>query len=242
MSRRLFALLALALAALACNWSDLVPPAAPVIEPSPLPTFAIPSLTPTPTETPLPTLTPTPDVPIAWPKSLGVNCRYGPGKEWETVSSLLPGTIAEIKGRTVDTAWWLIQDPLHAGDFCWVAYDVVDTAGNLNVVPLAEEPSASVTNVSVDALVAFTACGGSNAVTFKGTITANGPATVTYHWEVSGDKQMVMPEATIEFSEASTQKPTTDAFSADCGNYSVALRVTDPTEISAEKKFNIQAP
>lgn len=242
MPRWFLVVLALLLAALACNWSDIVPPAAPEIEPSPLATFAIPTRTPAPTETPLPTLTPTPAIPIAWPKNLGVNCRYGPGKEWETVSSLLEGTTAEIEGRTVDTAWWYIQDPLHTGAFCWVAYDVVDTAGNLNTVSLAEPPLALVTEVTAEAVVIFTACGNPNNVGFKGAITTNGPAMVTYHWEVSGDKREVMPEETIEFTEAGTQKLTKDVFSADCGNYSVSLRVTDPTEISAEKTLKIQAP
>ena len=242
MHKRSFAILALALAALACNWSDIVAPAPPEIEPTPIATFAIPTRTPQPTETPLPTITPTPDAPIAWPKNLGVNCRYGPGIEWEVVSSLLEGTIAEIEGRTVDTAWWYIQDPLHSGDFCWVAYDVVDTAGNLNIVQLAEPPVAKVMEVTVDSVVKFTACGGPNDVTFKGTITTNGPATVTYRWEVSGDVQKGMPEETIEITEAGTRKVSTDAFTADCGNYSIKLRVTEPDEIAVEKTFKIQAP
>ncbi len=235
-------LLALILVTLACNWSDVAPPAAPVIEPSPLPTFAISTLTPVPTETPLPTPTSTPDVPIAWPKDLGVNCRYGPGKEWDTASSLLAGTTTEIKGRTVDTSWWYVNDPLNQDSFCWVSYDVVDTAGNLNIIPIVEPPVASVTNVEADAVVAFTACGSSNLVTFNGSITANGPAMVTYHWEVSGDVQDTIADATVEFTQAGTQKVTTDAFSADCGDYTLTLRVTDPNEISAEKSFKIQAP
>jgi hypothetical protein len=78
----ILSLLVLILTALACNWTDLVPPAAPEIEPSPLPTFAIPTLTPIPTETQLPTPTSTPGAPIALPKTLGVNCRYGPGQGW----------------------------------------------------------------------------------------------------------------------------------------------------------------
>ena len=243
MHKRLFAVLALGLAALACNWSDIVPPAAPEIVPSPLPTFAISSLTPTPTETPLPTPTSTPDVPVAWSKDpLGVNCRYGPGKEWEVVDTLLPDTITEIKGRTVNTAWWYVSDPLTPDGSCWVSYDVVDTAGNLNTIPIVEPPVAGVTEVAVDAVVTFTSCGVPNQVTFKGDITANGPTIVTYHWEVSGDKQEIMPEETIEFTAAGTQKPKTDVFSADCGNYSVSLRVTDPTEISTEKIFKIQTP
>ena len=242
MPKRLFAILALALAMLACNWSDIVPPAAPVIEPSPLPTFAISTLTPTPTETPLPTLTSTPDVPIAWPKDLGVNCRYGPGKEWEIVSSINTGTITEIEGRTVDTAWWYVQDPLHTGDYCWVSYDVVDTAGNLNIVPLAEPPMASVTAVTLDAVVTFTACGNANQVKFNGSIAANGPIEVTYHWEVGGDGQLITPDETLSFAEARTQKISTDVFSADCGDYSVKLLVTSPNEEAAEEIFKIQAP
>jgi hypothetical protein len=242
MPRRFLTLLILLLVALACSWSDLVPPAAPEIEPSPLPTFGIPTHTPEPTETPVPTLTPTPAVPIAWPKDLGVNCRYGPGQEWEVVSSLTVGTTTEIQGRTVNTAWWYVQDPLHPGEFCWVAYDVVDTAGNLNTIPIEEPPVAYVTEVDVDAVVAFSACGSSNQVTFNGSITANGPTDVTYHWEVGGDSQEVYSDETIAFDESGTQKIKTDQFSADCGDYSVKLVVTNPNEASAEQAFKIQTP
>ncbi len=137
---------ALILAALACNWSEVAPPAAPVIEPSPLPTFAISTLTPVPTETPLPTVTSTPDAPVARPRSLGANCRYGPGQEWAVVSTIPAGTMAEIEGRTVNTAWWYVSDPMKPdGSFCWVSYDVVETAGNLNTVRIVEPPEASVT-------------------------------------------------------------------------------------------------
>jgi len=242
MYKRLFAILALVLAALACNWSDIAPLAAPVIEPSPLPTFAISTLTPIPTETPLPTATSTPDAPIAWPKDQGVNCRYGPGKEWESVSSLLSGTVTEIKGRTINTAWWYIQDPLHTGEFCWVAYDVVDTAGNLNIIPIVEAPLASVTAVTLETVVTFTACGSDNQVTFNGSIAANGPMEATYHWEVSGDQQLVTPNETLPFPEARAQKISTEFFSADCGDYSVKLLVTSPNEESVEKAFKIQEP
>lgn len=242
MPKYLFAVLILLLAALACNWSDVAPPAAPVIEPSPLPTFAIPTETPAPTETPLPTLTPTPDVPIAWPKNLGVNCRYGPGKEWEAVSALAAGTIVQIKGRTVSTDWWYVQDPLHTDGSCWVAYDVVDTAGNMNIIPIVDAPTASVTDASADATVTFTACGGNNDAKFSGSLTSNGPTTVTYHWQVSGDAQYTTPDGTLKFTESGTQKVAPETYSADCGNYTVSLLVTDPNEISAEKAFKIQAP
>lgn len=241
-TRWILSLLTLILAALACNWSEVAPPAAPVIEPSPLPTFAIPTLTPTPTETPLPTLTSTPDAPMAWPKTLGVNCRYGPGKIWEAVSSLPSDTRTEIKGRTIDSTWWYVSDPLNLDSFCWVAYDVVDTAGNLNIVPIVEPPTTSVTDLTVDALVTFLACGDSNPVSFNGTIKTNGPGTVTYRWEVSGNVQETLSEASLNFAQAGTQNVTSNAFSADCGEYTVTLRVTVPEETSIEKAFRIQTP
>jgi uncharacterized protein YraI len=237
-------LLALILAALACNWSEIAPPPAPVIEPSPLPTFAISTLTPVPTETPLPTPTSTPDAPVAWPKNQGINCRYGPGQEWEVVNTIPTGTIAEIKGRVVDTSWWYVSDPMTIDEsFCWVAYDVVDTAGNLNIVPIVEPPVASVTDVTVDtAVVTFTACGGSNQVMFNGSITANGPETITYRWEVSGAAQETTPDATLKFSLSGTQNVTAAIDLIECGEYSATLRVIEPNELFAQKAFDIQSP
>ena len=237
-------LLALTLATIACNWSDVAPPPAPVIEPSSLPTFAISTLTPVPTETPLPTPTSTPDAPIAWPKNQGVNCRYGPGQDWEVVSTILADTITEIKGRTIDTSWWYVRDPMKIDEsFCWVAYDVVDTAGNLNIIPIVEPPVASVTDVTVDTVVvAFTACGSSNQVTFNGSITTNGPETVTYYWEVSGVSQETMPDATLKFTLSGTQHVTTALSLTECGEYIATLRITEPSAVSAQKTFNIQSP
>jgi acyl-coenzyme A thioesterase PaaI-like protein len=240
--KSLLAGLALLLGSLACNWPDLLPPPAPEIQPTVLPTFIVPSDTPIPSATPLPTVTPTPGVPIAWPKDLGVNCRSGPGIEWAVVSALPMDTKAEILGRTSETTWWYIQDPLNPGSFCWVATSVTDTAGNMNIIPILEAPQALVTGVTVDAAVTFTACGGPNPITFSGSITTNGPATVTYHWEVGGDKQNATPDETIEFPEAGTQEIAAGAYSADCGKYFIRLLVTDPNEESARKDFKVEAP
>lgn len=236
------AIVTLVLTALACSLLDYLPEPAPVIEPSPLPTFAIPTETSAPTETSLPTVTPTPAKPIAWPKDLGVHCRYGPGKEWEAVSAIPAGTTVEIVGRVSETTWWYVRDPMHEGRFCWIAFDVVDTAGDLTGISIVEPPSALVTEVKVEASVAFVACGGPNPVTFNGWITTNGPATVTYHWEVGGDKQNVTGNETLTFTEAGTKKLTGDAYDADCGNYFVVLSVSGPNEMTARRDFSIKAP
>lgn len=237
-------LLILILSGFACNWSDVAPPAAPEIEPSPLPTFAIPTLTPAPTETPLPTATSTPDAPVALPKTLGVNCRYGPGQEWEVVSSIPEGTSIEIKGRTIDTSWWYVLDPLQLDErFCWIASNAVDTAGNLNIIPIVEPPAASVTDVKVDTVVVtFSACGGSNQVTLNGTIRTNGPETVTYHWEVSGAGQETNPDETLKFTQSGAQNVTAVLSLTGCGAYNAILRVTEPTAVFDQKEFAIQGP
>jgi uncharacterized protein YraI len=239
-----FSLLALILALLACNWSDIAPLAAPEIEPSPLPTFAIPTLTPVPTQTPLPTPTSTPDVPVALPKTLGVNCRSGPGQEWGVVSAIPVGTKIEIKGRTIDTSWWYVRDPMEINErYCWVAYEAVDAAGNLNIVPIVDTPVATAVEVKVDmVVVTFSACGGSNPVTLNGTISTTGPTTVTYHWEVNGATQETTDDATLKFTQSNSLDVTTEMALSDCGDYTATLRVNVPNEVFAQKTFKIQGP
>ncbi|GAB4423573.1 MAG: hypothetical protein Kow002_13120 [Anaerolineales bacterium] len=217
-------------------------PTLAVVPSKPPATFVVPSATATPTATPLPTATGTPTIPIAWPKDQPVNCRYGPGLKWEAVSGLLEGVTAEIVGKNTELAWWYIRDPLHEGELCWVAMSVIETAGNTANVPIIEPPKALVTKVTADAKVTFTACGGPNPVEFSGSISTNGPATVTYRWEVSGDTTVPGTDETIEFTESGTKTLTAPAFSIDCGEYTVTLRVSQPNETFGEKKFKIQAP
>lgn len=239
-------LLVLLMTLSACNLPLNTPPP-PTALPSPsntppAPTFAVPSETPLPTDTPLPTATSTPTVPIVWPKDQPVNCRYGPGLKWEATSGLLEGVTSEIVGKNTELSWWYIKDPIHAGDFCWVAMSVTNTAGNLETIPIVAPPTAMVTNVIADAKVEFNACGGPNPVTFTGSISANGPTKVTYRWEVGGDVSVPGSDETIEFTESGTKELTAPAFSTDCGSYTVYLRVSKPNEKVGRKDFKIQAP
>jgi hypothetical protein len=151
----------------------------------------------------------------------------------------------EIEGRVSDTSWWYVRDPMETvGEtYCWVAYEVVDTAGNLNIIPIVEPPVASVKNVTVDsAVVTFTACGGPNQVLLNGIIVVNGPTSVTYHWEVSGAAQETKPEATLEFSQSGAQNVIETVALTECGEYSATLRVAEPNEVFAQKDFSIQGP
>jgi hypothetical protein len=144
----------------------------------------------------------------------------------------------------VDTSWWYVRDPLKTDDsFCWVAAEAVDTAGDLRAIPIVEPPAASVKDVEVDMVVAtFTACGGSNQVTFNGSIATNGPETVTYRWEVSGAAQDTTPESTLTFSQSGTQNVTSTIPLTECGEYTVTLRVSKPNPVFAQKNFNLQSP
>jgi len=232
-------LTAIAQTALAAPSGDAAPasseesPAQPLSTPSP-------SATPLPSATLSPTVTSTPIVPIAWPEDVGVNCRFGPAIGWQATSGLTAGTTAEIAGRNSENTWWLIKDPLNAGEFCWVSMSVTSTGGNLALVPVVAAPIASVTRVTVHADPSFTACGGPNAIIFSGTITTNGPATVTYRWEVRGDKENTTSAEAIEFSEAGVRDvPDPGAYTADCGNYSITLHVIAPNDQSAEDDFSV---
>jgi hypothetical protein len=206
---------------------------------SPPPT--LPLATALPSNTPPPTLTSTPSVPIALPKDQPVNCRYGPDVGWEATSGLTLGTAAEIAGKNSQNTWWYVKDPLNAGQFCWVSMSVTDSAGNLASVPTVAGPVASVSRVTVNADVAFTACGGPNVIAFSGLITTTGPTTVEYRWEVRGDKENTTPPETLVFeSFGARQAQDPGAYTADCGDYSITLHVLSPNDISAEDEFSVE--
>jgi hypothetical protein len=226
----------------ACNLPSESPePGPPAAQASPT-AAAAPSATlpPPPTDIPLPTLTPTPTIPIAWPSDKGVNCRYGPGTEWVTTGSLLVGQTAPIKGRNDDSSWWYVVTPNDPGTPCWVAASVTLTAGNLSGLLYYPPPTAKVTKVTVNADPSFTACGGPNVIGFSGTITTNGPAEVSFRWEVGGDKTNTTSPENLSFSAADTQNvPDPGAYKADCGHYYVILHVLTPNDIQDKDNFAI---
>jgi len=216
----------------------------PVVAPSatqPFPTD-VPTETPLPTVTPLPTLTPTPSVPIAFPKDVAVNCRYGPGTGWIVVSGLLVGQTSQIVGRSTDYNWWYIIDPQNASRNCWVSAGVVDTAGNLSAIPTTAAPSASVTNVTVSITPTEWNVGGCvgpiMSGTIEGTIEVNGPVTVEWHFDTQ--QSGVLPNQSTVFDSSGSK-----SFSADYtplivdGTYWIRLIVTSPNGIQGETSYKI---
>lgn len=242
--------LALTLVLQACNLPSNVPVTeTPTLGPSPVPSATQPLPTNVPTETPLPTITPpptltsTPTIPIAFPKDVSVNCRFGPGTGWIVISGLTVGQTAQITGKSSDFNWWYIIDPLNGSRSCWVAASVTNTAGNLSVIPVVETPKASVTKVTVQIDPTTISVGGCvGPITpskIKGTIETNGPASVKWYFETQ--QGGAMSTQTTEF-DAFGSKEVTAEYTPPliAGSYWVRLIVTSPNSIQAETTYKIE--
>ena len=249
-SRSLLSTLGLVLAMLACNLPSTLPtetPTAPAITPSStqaisttVPTFTLP-----PSNTPPPTLTSTPTVPVAFPKEVAVNCRLGPGTGWIVLSGLSVGASAQITGKSGDSGWWQVVDPLNSGRRCWVASSVTNTAGNVGSIPVVEAPKATVTNVTVDvnpeSLSVAGCLGPILPLKITGTIETNGPVDVQWRFETQQSGTITTKTTTFEaFGEETVSTDYTPTLLA--GTYWIRLIVTSPNETQAEVKYTILCP
>lgn len=205
---------------------------------------ALPTFTPPPTATPTATVVPTPSVPEVTPISVNVNCRSGPDVGYDAVSALLLGNTTQVVGRLDDSSWWYVKDPGHPGKFCWIAAGVVTIAGPIAGIPVQTPPPPIVTKVTVDVTLPSTVhCGEPNPVDFSGTITTNGPATVQYQWEITGDKTNTTSPESLTFTDAGQQDAADPgAYNVDCGHYKITLHVLNPNDKSASKDFSLSAP
>jgi hypothetical protein len=115
----------------------ITPP--PVID-IPLDDFPIPTETPAPTATLEPTETST--IPIATLLE-NVNCRRGPGTNYEIVTWLQACQILPIDGRDPEGVWWWIRLP-QSQNHCWVGTIRVRISGNVDAleeIPAPQEDS-----------------------------------------------------------------------------------------------------
>jgi len=208
---------------------------------SSLPTSTVtPAFPPSPTFTPIPPSSPTPSAPQLTPNATAVNCRSGPNVAYASLDVINFGQTAVIAGKNDDSSWWYVHDPNNTSVFCWVAASVSTTSGNLSNLPVIPPPAAIVTNVTANASVTFSMCGGPNPVTFSGTITTNGATKVSFQWEIRGAKSNTTSPQTITFSGAGSKNaPDPETYTADCGHYSISLHVLSPNDISAKQNFKI---
>jgi len=238
---RAILLLVCALFIAACNFA-LFKPLPPTQTPiNRLPTSTMtPAFPPSPTSTSVPTSSATPSAPQLMPASPAVNCRSGPSIAYASADTINSGQTAIIAGKNDDSTWWYVHDPNNSNVFCWVSASVSSTSGNLSNLPVIPPPAAIVTNVTVNANVSFSMCGGPNPVMFSGTITTNGAAKVSFQWEIRGDKTNATSPQTLTFKTAGTKDaPNPGTYTADCGHYSISLHVLSPNDISMKQNFKI---
>ena len=237
-NHRMILLLICALLIVACNFA-LFRSSTPT--PSSLPTSTLtPTLPPSSTFTPIPTLSPTPDASQITPKSKTISCRSGPDVAYASLDVISFGQTALIVGKNKNSTWWYVDDPNNTNRFCWVSASAVTTSGSLSNLPVIPSLGVIVTNVTVNASVSFSMCGGPNAVNFSGTITTNGATKVSFQWEIRGDKSNTTSPQTITFSAAGTKNVfNPGAYTTDCGHYSISLHVLSPNDVSAKQNFKI---
>jgi hypothetical protein len=88
----------------------------------------------------------------------------------------------------------------------------------------------------------FVNCAGTLKVDLLGNITTNGPATVKYHWEISGAINDNTAENTLIVSSASTQSANIPAYPLNCDSYTIRLVVSSPNMVSAQSDFTLSIP
>jgi len=210
-----------------------------------LPASATPASTSTPYATATSTVTPSPTV-IPSPtqaaltiraRDLPVNCRFGPGLVFEIVGIVKPNQSTRAIGRTSDGFWLNVQDPGNPGGVCWVAVSAVETEGEVASLSVVNAPLVTVTNltVRVEPSRITVACSAFPQVFgFVGEITTNGPAVVTWRWEVNTGNG---PDHTLTFESAGT-KTVQEFYRVNGANdYKVKLHVLGPNEMSDEADF-----
>jgi hypothetical protein len=186
-------------------------------------------------------------LPYLMPNSDKAECRSGPGTVYSPVAALGMGKKAHILATISDHSWWEIGDPLASQTRCWVPDGLVSITGDSSGVPLVAIPSGAVTALAISGpAVIPTVCSNqeTNRVSFKISLTTNGPATVTYHMEVYAKNNtfllMHSDNATLTFASASTQIVNPGAtFLTDCGDFIIKLIVTKPNPMTAQTGWSV---
>lgn len=214
-----------------------VPPQASANVPS-APTTAPPTETsaPLPSDTPTtapPTATSSP--PMVSPIDKDVACRFGPGDVYSIEGSLAVGQTVPIQGRDLPGGWWYIQNPGHAGRYCWVASSATQTQGDTSIVAVVPPPVPFVDYVGVDLSPSSKdiACGTfpyTFGVNFK--IEYNGPITLTFQ-RIKSDGHTA-PAETYTFSASGTQSYLDSYRVGAPGSYWFKVQVTSPNSISGQ--------
>jgi len=84
--------------------------------------------------------------PVAMTVSRPTNCRTGPGKAYDVVSTLLPEITVTVHGRDFSNQYWYIRNPEVGPEYCWVWGEYATFTGqNLALPVLASPPTPTAT-------------------------------------------------------------------------------------------------
>ncbi|HLO16385.1 MAG TPA: SH3 domain-containing protein [Anaerolineales bacterium] len=207
-------------------------------------TSSISTLTPIPIETfvsielPTVTATSTPNVFLVSPKDQPVNCRFGPETSYAVIGALILGRQAEIIGRNSDSTWWYVRNPSDPSTSCWLSAEFVETVGDVQSLPVVNSPVIAVTGVYVivDPPVINVACDAfPQVVTISAQISASGPSTVVWHWELSTG--VVSPDKNLIFEVGDT-KTVQDYYQVNGANdFIVTVQTTLPNIMTGQASF-----
>lgn len=211
---------------------------APQTAPPPTPTAA----PPTPA---VPTPTPIPPTPTAVELSVKVtaeraNCRFGPGTFYQTLNEVSGGRSLTAVGRNDVSTWWLVEDPINPGGFCWVSAEVTEEPSGMEALAVVAAPFVSITQVSlrVEPNRIVVGCDQfPQTVFFEAAITASGPTLLTWQWEASTGA--ISDVGTLIFQEAGTQV-INEYYQVNAPNdYWVKLKILTPNAMEEQVFFPV---
>lgn len=207
----------------------------------PLPTLEI-VTTPQPSFTPLPspTFTPTPVIISVRVTAELINCRNGPGTVYDSVTQIQQGRVLRAVGRNDSNTWRYVSDPGNPGNFCWVSSDVTQADDDTSLLPVVQASATIVTKVSLRVepnRIVVNCDQFPQTVFFEALITTNGPALLTWRWEVSTG--VISDVGTLIFEEAGTQA-INEFYQINAPNsYWVKLYVLTPNELVEQVNFPV---
>ncbi len=217
----------------ACNFSSsgAVTPTVTVVVG---PTTVVNTFTPAPTSTPLPVQL------VLRVTRERVNCRLGPGVQYELVNELEQGETARAVGRNDSSTWWYVRDPGNPNGYCWLSSEVTSIDGDGTTLPLAHPPGTMVTdmNLTVDPNRVVVECTQfPQTFYFNAEVTVDGPTLVNWQWEASTGA--VSDVGTIIFEEAGTKLISEFYQVAGPNDYWVKLHILNPNPLTQQANFRV---
>jgi uncharacterized protein YraI len=173
-----------------------------------------------------------------------VNCRFGPGTVYLAIGALNVGAPpVQILGKNADGSWFEIDNPTDPGVKCWVSNTIVQTSGNLTLVPVFGLPSPYVVALSISVTPNWVVCPGPNSADIQGTISTNGPVTVKWNINIwnrdTNTKITAAADQTLVFTKADTKTVNPGTWApASCGHYYAKLTITSPAPLPTPAKHN----